>query len=678
MSKKYPGGFVTNLGTVGASVYFDGTGDYLTIPANTAFNFGTGNFTIELYFYRSGIKGNAFHDIIMGNRPGSLVVGQWYLYVGPAIGGTFAFQARTSGGDITVTGGVCVENSWNHLAVVKNGTSLSLFLNGTNVSSTTTSVSIGDSSSTLSLAAFNDGTFATIGYISNVRIVKGTALYTAAFTPPTQLLNVTNTSLLTCQSPTIVDNSSNNFTISGFGNTAVSTFTPFPVVNPAPTSSSPTTPAPGVWTLDQALQYTQQGVWPTAASGFIGRTITNDSSIGRVVVISSANMVYAVGDATESGVVGGQISAFTRSGIQWQRRLTSTGNTVRFYGAAVAASGNLYVGGQDGPSGGGNESAYLLKYNSSGTLLWQRRISGTAGTRSFAYGVFVDSSENIFVVGPSDAGVGFFYGYLLKFDSNGNLIFGKRCTGTQYAAFQGVALANSGNIYCAGAMELPGFDYDPIIVKYNSSGVIQWQRRINSTSPGTLFGFTVAIDSNEDVYMVGLGNTADFLTKYNSSGTIQWSRQLSSFTTRDVAVDAEGNVYVTGSSSSLSGVSVQKFNSSGTYLFGRQFYMSSSQNQGFGIRIVGSSMFISGQAPGISGNAQLIVGQFPTDGSLTGTYTIGGIPITYTTNTISVSAITLSDTASAFSDLNAGFTISTGALTETTPTFSSPVVAFSN
>jgi hypothetical protein len=66
------------------------------------------------------------------------------------------------------------------------------------------------------------------GYMSNLRLVKGTAVYTSNFTPPTtQLTAITNTSLLTCQSNTIIDNSTNNFTITVYGNSKAVTFSPF-------------------------------------------------------------------------------------------------------------------------------------------------------------------------------------------------------------------------------------------------------------------------------------------------------------------------------------------------------------------------------------------------------------------------------------------------------------------
>ena len=68
-----------------------------------------------------------------------------------------------------------------------------------------------------------------IGYLSNLRIVKGTAVYTTAFTPPTAPLTaISNTSLLTCQSDRFRDNSGNSVGLGIGGNTKVTPFSPFP------------------------------------------------------------------------------------------------------------------------------------------------------------------------------------------------------------------------------------------------------------------------------------------------------------------------------------------------------------------------------------------------------------------------------------------------------------------
>ena len=278
MSKKYPGGFVTNLGTVGYSVYFDGTGDYLSVADNAAFAFGSGSFTIECWVYMTGAAQQFF--VSQWNSPQR----SWGFLVKNS-GTTLSFVYSTTGSnEIQVDGSIAAQvNVWTHFAAVRNGNTLTTYMNGVQIASASvTGVTLFDASQAIEIARNPEApsTWNLTGYASNVRVVKGTALYTAAFTPPTQLFNVTNTSLLTCNSPAIVDQSSNNFAITVNGNTAVSTFTPFPssyyfynaptdgnTRNMVPSNIAGFNPAygaaaPGVWTLDQAQYFTANRLWP--------------------------------------------------------------------------------------------------------------------------------------------------------------------------------------------------------------------------------------------------------------------------------------------------------------------------------------------------------------------------------------------------------------------------------
>ena len=122
--------------------------------------------------------------------------------------------------------------AWNHVAMVKNSGTLTIYFNGVSV------YSVADSNTWLIGAnrprlAANGGFFAAApayytGDISNLRIVNGTAVYTTAFTPSTTPLTaITNTRLLTCQSNRFVDNSANAYAITKVGDTSVQSFNPF-------------------------------------------------------------------------------------------------------------------------------------------------------------------------------------------------------------------------------------------------------------------------------------------------------------------------------------------------------------------------------------------------------------------------------------------------------------------
>jgi hypothetical protein len=116
-----------------------------------------------------------------------------------------------------------------HVALTRSGTTLRLFVNGVQRTSATNSSNITGTSygAQIGLGILAQNNYF-VGYVSNVRVVKGTALYTADFTPSVAPLTaVVNTSLLTCQTNRFVDNSTNSFAITPVGPPSVQAFSPF-------------------------------------------------------------------------------------------------------------------------------------------------------------------------------------------------------------------------------------------------------------------------------------------------------------------------------------------------------------------------------------------------------------------------------------------------------------------
>ena len=212
----------------GGSVFFDGTGDYLSVPN---INFSTNPYTIEGWFYitATSVPSNINFwgtDNGSGSQPKMVLVAD-----------STQFQLlcyNTGSADIAVNHGGLAVSTWYHIAVVKEGTSANqhkIYLNGTALNSTSTAWgSLSSITATFNIGYIGEG-FGSVfqGYISNFRIINGTALYTSNFTPTTSSLTaITNTSLLTCQSSTIIDNSVNAFTITVTGDTKVAlTDSPF-------------------------------------------------------------------------------------------------------------------------------------------------------------------------------------------------------------------------------------------------------------------------------------------------------------------------------------------------------------------------------------------------------------------------------------------------------------------
>jgi hypothetical protein len=183
----------------GGSGYFDGSGDYLSVANSSALNLGSSNYTIECWFYapsaptaNDGIftKGNTTS---VGSEAWSLEFVNSSGNVGFGVGAYNSFASYLLSSSTAAT-----LNAWNHIAVVRNGTSHTMYLNGASVATATASYTVTSAGSLyIGTGWYAPSTRDFIGYISNARLVIGTAVYTAAFTPPTAPLTaITNTSLL--------------------------------------------------------------------------------------------------------------------------------------------------------------------------------------------------------------------------------------------------------------------------------------------------------------------------------------------------------------------------------------------------------------------------------------------------------------------------------------------------
>ena len=216
------------------SNFFDGSGDYLSVADNAAFEVGSGDFTLEGWFY--GTAASAGDNLIVA-KCSAAYAPYWVSFnAGNSI--QFCASSANSGWDVAnnVPFGSPTLNSWNHFAVSRSGSSIRLFLNGVLGATVTSSSPLTDHASPFTVGSQFNGANPFTGFISNVRLVKGTAVYTAAFTPSTTPLTaITNTSLLTCQSTRLIDASANAFTITANGDVAFRTFNPF---IPDPTAST--------------------------------------------------------------------------------------------------------------------------------------------------------------------------------------------------------------------------------------------------------------------------------------------------------------------------------------------------------------------------------------------------------------------------------------------------------
>lgn len=194
-------------------VYFDGsTSTGITTPDHTDFTLGTNNFTIEAWIYRDEDAGNTGYICGQAQSDGAdASAGVPALYI-DSNNKPHSFVFYNSGSSFVnlISSTTINDNEWNHVALVRNSNTFTIYLNGTSVASNTTSLTVLDSSNKMGVGVLGEYTAGHFkGWISNFRLVNGTAVYTSNFTPSTSPLTaITNTKLLCCQDSTVTTENS--------------------------------------------------------------------------------------------------------------------------------------------------------------------------------------------------------------------------------------------------------------------------------------------------------------------------------------------------------------------------------------------------------------------------------------------------------------------------------------
>ena len=173
----------------GASGLFDGSGDFITVPDNADFDFGSGDFTIEMWVRFTSLPSSGQFVALYSHRDTSTsnnCINIWYTGTDNYFYASYSTDGTTQSNAIFVTPSASA-NTWIHIAMVRNGTALDFYTNGTkNTTVTIGSITLFNSPSVVRIGAANTTpTFFLNGYIDEVRVTKGVARYTASFTPAT-------------------------------------------------------------------------------------------------------------------------------------------------------------------------------------------------------------------------------------------------------------------------------------------------------------------------------------------------------------------------------------------------------------------------------------------------------------------------------------------------------------
>jgi uncharacterized delta-60 repeat protein len=249
---------------------------------------------------------------------------------------------------------------------------------------------------------------------------------------------------------------------------------------------------------------------------------------------------------------------------------------------AVDSSGNVYI---TGPSyGSGSNYDYVtIKYNSNGDTVWVRRYNGPGDSTDYTTSLAIDRQNNVYVTGYS-TGLGSSTDYAtIKYNPNGDTLWVRRYNGpgNDEDKANAIAVDTLGNVYVTGYSKGASSSADYTTIKYNSIGETLWIRRYNGLGSDGDAAYALAIDGQGNVYVTGQswgsGGNDDYVTiKYNSNGDTVWVRRYDAGQDLAcaIAVDDSGNIYVTGTSyvlSTLWDYLTIKYNSNGDTAWVRKY-----------------------------------------------------------------------------------------------------------
>ena len=326
-------------------------------------------------------------------------------------------------------------------------------------------------------------------------------------------------------------------------------------------------------------------LWSKAftSSGVDAGLAVNSDVAGNVVTTGRFQFTVDFGGGNLTGFPSTFLAKYAPNGAHvWSRSYPTLCNDM-----AVDGSGNVIVTGVvggtfdfgGGPSAGGNNDIYVVKYDPNGSFLWVRRFGATGGFNPRA--VAADAAGNIFITGGFGSTIDFGGGpltgaldiYVAKFDPSGAHVWSKSFGSPLFEDFgSDIDADETGGVIVTGRFgDTVSFGGSPLtsvseadifLVKFDVDGVHQWSR--STGGPLDDEGAAVAIDATGNVVTTGsftgtinwggsdltsAGSGDVYLAKYDANGVHQWSARYGSTSSdrgMDIDLDAYGNIAVTG------------------------------------------------------------------------------------------------------------------------------------
>ena len=369
-------------------------------------------------------------------------------------------------------------------------------------------------------------------------------------------------------------------------------------------------------------------------NNFVSTFGGNNSSYAtyvRDLDVDSSGNIYAIGYVNYSYVTQGTdiyLIKYRKDGsVAWSKHLYASSYGTDHdegYKIKVGSSGDIFFSGTtryQNFSGIGGWSNIVGKYNPSGVLQWLRVVGGSSDDEARA--MALDSSDNVYVGGMTMNVTSNTMGLIVKYNSSGTLQWQRYMGNTGSGAstwIYGMDLDSSGNIYVVGTHTPAGSSARNYVGKYDSSGVRQWERTINTSST---YESALSIDSSDNIYAIARSASGNkyVVMKYNTSGTIQWQKNFAdgagaAVILNDIYAASDGYIYMVGGarisgSDNSDDVIMIKIDSSGTIIsqrgLGEIGYSNNQPNPrddiGYGIKVTNDHIYACGYTESIDTNS---------------------------------------------------------------------------
>ncbi len=289
------------------------------------------------------------------------------------------------------------------------------------------------------------------------------------------------------------------------------------------------------------------------------------------------------------------IAKYDASGnVLWAKSAGGTLSDVA-YSITSDSSGNLYITGKFQSStinfgsttliNSGTDDIFVAKYDPNGNVLWAKKAGNTGS--EIANAISADSSGNVYITGyfgsptvtfgsTTLTSVGGTDCFVVKYDSNGNVLWAKSAGGTSGDIGNTIFADNGGNIFVTGYYYSPSISIgsnslanngtntaDIFFVKYDGAGNVIWAKGYGGTDQD--FPYGAVSNATGNIYMAGtyknvsitfgsttLSNSGSndlFVVKYDMNGNVLWAKKAGAANDDEVtgiATDANDNAYITG------------------------------------------------------------------------------------------------------------------------------------